>query len=114
MVGHMIVEEDLDLIRTIVREELGRIIDEQEQRLDEIFKMPAPPTHDGRLLDDDPRIAQCVQYRDNEQGLRFIAIRYESNGLDDIWLSPKQALSLRDWLNQEMPTLEHLAKEQKI
>ena len=42
-----------------------------------------------------------------------VRIGHDAVTNDEVWLSPKQALSLLDWLKQEKIELERLAKEEK-
>lgn len=72
------------------------------------------PKHDGRLGGEEHE-AQTVDYRQLGHGHTYISLRYDDSSRreDDIWLSPKQALSLLAWLKQEEQTLQELAKEQE-
>lgn len=63
---------------------------------------PAPAQrHDGKLGEDE------YVYYQNYPGCTMVRISAEAGEI-----TPKQALSLLDWLQQKKPELERLAKEQ--
>lgn len=77
------------------------------------------PKHDGKLDEDDDGCT--VSFDDNAhldkgygccRGVRIAGKYAIGNGEDEVTLSPKKALSLLAWLEQERETLEQLAKEQ--
>lgn len=68
------------------------------------------PKHDGELGGRNPYQVCCVIGKKTQAG--GVRIGHAEVTSTEIWLSPAQALSLRDWLIQESPTLERLAKEQ--
>ena len=67
--------------------------------------------HDGKIGDKSRySVVWGREYRSGKQ-VKGVSI---ADGCDDhVYLDPNEALSLRDWLIQESPTLERLAKEQE-
>lgn len=99
-----LIEQDFDKIRAIIHDELTHIVDEQERRLDDLFKQPEK--HDGRLDEE----GRChVRYVEEFGGHDVLL---SNGGSHDLVFDPRTMLSLRDWLNQESDVLEKLAKEQ--
>lgn len=78
------------------------------ERLVKTGNLPAmPEKHDG-ILDARSQYFKCVLL--TSEGDRQVVIM--DNTFDGFGITPKQALSLRDWLIQESQELERLAKEQ--
>lgn len=72
---------------------------------------PAPQQHDGKLEGSNTYTVEHI-FGLYMPDVASIKIGHDEVSNDEVWLSPRQALSLLDWLLQEKPTLERLAKEQ--
>ena len=68
------------------------------------------PEHDGNLEGRNPYTVQHM-FGLLMPSVASVKIGHEEVSNDEVWLSPKQALSLLEWLTQEKATLEQLAKE---
>lgn len=68
-----------------------------------------PEKHDGKLDGPNPYIVKYLLRK--MPGRAIVRIGVDAVDGDEVWMSPKQALSLLAWLKQEEKTLQQLAAE---